>query len=181
MKYNGIIITGLPFSGKSTLTKELSNKYGLEKYSIGQKWRERWKEKYPNQEISFENYWRETSRQENKEMDDKAKEIFERGHIIGDSRYSSLYCKNIPLFFVFLYADVETRVERCLSHNEKYVNRTPEEIERVIHDRENDEFERGIELYSEDYRDPKHYHIILNSGILAVEEEIRAVDALLKS
>ena len=58
MKYKSIVFSGLPGAGKTTLVKELSKIYGWPVNSVGDLWRQRWAEKYPNKEISFEEFWR---------------------------------------------------------------------------------------------------------------------------
>ena len=54
MEYTSIVLSGLPGSGKSSLVKRLSDFYNWPIHSIGQIFRQRWKIKYPNQEVSFE-------------------------------------------------------------------------------------------------------------------------------
>jgi len=109
MNYNGVILSGLPGSGKSTVIKFLSEYFSWQVYSIGEEWRSIWKSRHPNEEISFEEFFRNTSDKENVEINKRARKIFEKGNVIGDSRFSSLYCRDLPLLSVFITADLGTR------------------------------------------------------------------------
>ena len=78
MKYRGIVISGKPCAGKSTLCKMLSDEYNLRVHSLGQMWRDKWKAEHPKGEISFENYWRATSDEDNLQVNVDAKEIMKQ-------------------------------------------------------------------------------------------------------
>lgn len=180
MAYNGIILSGLPVSGKSTIANSLSKIYEWPIHSIGRLWREEHKKLYPKCEVSFEEYWGNTSLEDNLRMNLKAREIFAKGNIIGDTRYS-IYCQDLPLLLVFVYADLDVRVKRGLESG-KYKGKSLEDIKNIIKKRENDEVEMGKRLYGKDYDyiDPKHYHLILNSGMLTIEEEMLTIEQLIK-
>ena len=170
-KYNSLIFSGFPGSGKSTLAKELADVYKCEVYSMGKLWREEHKRLYPNQEISFEEYWKNTTTEDNLNADKKAREIFEQGHVIGDLRYSIL-CRGLPTLRVFVTADLETRAKRAFDAG-NYGGKSFDEIIKILMWREKDELKKGKELYGEgyDFRDPNNYHLILNSGVLTIDQE----------
>ncbi len=175
---NSVILSGLPVSGKTTLARRLSQVYGWPIYSIGQLWREEWRQRYPGGSVSFEEFWRNITVEENLKKNVEAREIFERGHVIGDTRYS-LYCQDVPALLIFLTADLQTRAYRAARVN-KYIDKSLREIEQILEEREQDEVRVGEQLYGEyyDYRDPRHYHIALNTGRLTVEEEVAAIEKL---
>lgn len=170
MNYKSIIISGPPVSGKSTLAERLSKIYGWPVYSIGQLWRDEWKKLYPNKEVSFEDYWKKVTLKNNLLMDKKSKKIIEKGNVIKNIRYCAHY-KELPVLLVLVSADIGIRAIRGLDID-RYKGKSIEEVRRILIERENSEVKVGKEMHGYDYRDPKHYNIILDSGKLTVEEEI---------
>jgi cytidylate kinase len=179
MKHDAVILSGLPGSGKSTLANELSESYGWEIYSVGRLWRERYSELHPDGCMPFEEYWRRTTLEDNLEVNRIARGVFERGNVIGDSRYS-IYCKDLPALLAFVTADLETRAGRAAAAG-KYDGRAADDIKRTLMEREADEVRVGRALFGEgyDYRDARHYHVVLNSGMLTVDEEVAVIDSLM--
>jgi len=177
MEYKGIVISGKPCSGKSVLSRMLSKEYGWEIYYLGNIWRERWKALYPNGEVSFEEYWKNTSDQDNLKINIDAKELMKQKNLIVDSRYTALYCKDLPYLRIFLDANLNVRVERAMRKGD---TRTMNQLQKILMDREAAEFMTGLKLFKEDYRSPKHYHLILDSSNLTIEQEFELVKANLK-
>jgi len=180
MKYEAIVIVGPPMSGKSRLARELSDKYGWSYYSVGKIWRERWVQLYPNKQISFEEYWRNTSVEDNLKEDKKAKEIIKKRNVVVDVRYP-IYCENLPVLLVLVLPTLQTRIEMALKFRDEYKNKLPEEVRKIIVDREMDEVRMSKKMYGDDYdyRDPKRYHITLNTGKLRVFQEINLINSLM--
>ncbi|MEK6839719.1 MAG: hypothetical protein AABX72_02155 [Nanoarchaeota archaeon] len=106
----------------------------------------------------------------------EAREVFKRGNVIGDSRYS-MYCKDLPSLLVFVTADLKIRAQRAHTM-QKYPGKSVPEIEHILEEREQDEVSIGKKLYGDkfDYRDAAHYGIALNSGVLTVEEEVAIIE-----
>lgn len=175
MKYTSIVISGLPVSGKSTLTERLHDLYGWPVYSIGDHYRKRWKDLYPAGDVPFEQYWRGVSLDENAQINDWMKRKVQNGFMIGDSRYS-VYCRDLPSLLVFLTADMETRIYRS---GRKYPEKSEADVFQILNERENDERVMGEKLFHIDYRDPRHYHLVLNSGMLSVDSEVSVIGSLL--
>jgi len=178
MVFTSIVISGLPCSGKSTLATRLSTLYNWPMHSIGGLFRNKWKQQHPNSEVPFELYWRNTSREENIRVNQELRELIARGHIIGDSRYSS-YCKDLASLLIFVTAPLDVRATRVL-HSEKYQGKSKEEIKTILQEREQDELRRGRDLFEIDYRDPIHYHVVMNSGMLTVDQEVDVVNKIVK-
>lgn len=181
-KYNSIVFSGLPGSGKSTLVNALTGLLFVDErniFSMRSKWNEKWKTLYPNEEKSFEEFWRNTTLQENREMDSEVREFLKQGHVIGDMRYT-LACEGLPALCVFVTADLDIRAERNLS-SPKYKDKTIIEIKNILYGRERDELKMGKELYGSDYdfRNPEYYHLVLNSGKLSVNEEVGQINQAL--
>lgn len=181
MIYNNIIISGLPGSGKSTLCKELSDIFHWPVFSIGDEWRKRWMQIPEDTRPSFEKYWRERSVQENKDMDARARAIFEKGDVIGGIRYAINY-KDLNSLLIFVTASLDIRAKRlgfCSNHSLS-------EIKETLIKRERDEIEMGQRLYFDmvsgwyDYRDSNYYNLVLNSGKMRLDEEVEQVKTAMK-
>lgn len=178
-KYASIVVSGNPGAGKAVLTAKLAEKYGWPIFSVGNLWRKAWQEKYPNKEVSFEQYWGSVSVEDNKKMDAGVKDLIEKGGVIGDFRYCS-YLDRSRCLLVFLTADVKIRASR-VKGQDKYVGMTEEAIADLLDKREADELRNGFESYGVDYRDPRLYHAVLNSGLLTLDEEFGIINRLMEA
>ncbi len=176
MKYQSIVFSGLPGAGKSTLARRVGQLYGWPVYSAGGLWRAKWARIYPNQEVSFEDYWRTTSVQENLKIDRDLRNIAIRGRVVGDVRYA-VNLLNLPVLLVFLSADIDIRTQRALE-TEKYKDMALADIRKLLMRREADEVSTGQRLYSYDYRNSLYYHLSINTAMLSREEEIALIKTL---
>jgi cytidylate kinase len=188
MKYRGVIVSGLPCSGKSVLCEKLSAEYGWKIFSFGQMWRDKWRIAYPNGHMSFEEYWRNTSLQENKQVNVEGKKLFEKGKFTVDSRYSAFYCKDLPYLRIFLYTPLDVRASRCKEREDKRVAdglapkaRGFEELREVLQAREVDEFQMGLKIFGEDYLERKHYDIMMDTSGLTIQQEFNGLRAVLET
>jgi len=177
MKYNSIILSGVPVSGKSTLARKLSGIYNFPICSPGQLWRDDWKRLHTDGKVSFEEFWQGTTIEDNLKMDRRTRSVFEKGHVIGDVRYS-IHCKDLPALLVLVVADLDIRARRGLN-TDRYKGKSFEEVRQILVEREKDEVKVGQDMYGTDYdyRDPKHYHLTLNSGLLTTAEEASIITA----
>src|SRR3972149_9581302 len=182
METRGIIISGLPCSGKSVLCEKLNIEYGWPVHSIGQMWREKWKLEYPNGEIAFPDWWRKTSDQDNILVNEEMMSEMKRKSLIVDSRYTPFYCLDLPYLRVFLDADLETRARRVLDrHNqnlEKGIEReqrTLEQVREILKTRGEDEYQRGFVLFKEDYRNPAFYQLKIDSSNMSISQELESI------
>ncbi len=111
-------------------------------------------------------------------MDMKLKEIIEKGNVVADTRYGAI-CGECPnALLVYTMSDIETRIRRAML-TKKY----PENFKAVkiiLNDREADEVKMGKLNYGKDYRDPKFYHLILNTGLLTVSQEADIISSMIK-
>ncbi len=186
MKYRGVIISGLPCSGKSVLAKKLEQEYGWSEFSFGKMWRDKWRIAYPQGHVSFEDWWRSTSIEDNRQVNIEARKILEAESKVVDSRYSAFYCKDLPYLRVFMFADLETRAERNHKREdalfkEKAIKsvRSKEALIRILEQREKDELKTGMDIFGEDYRNPKHYHLTLDTSHLTIRQEFNALRAII--
>lgn len=165
-----IVISGLPASGKSTLAEMLSKEYGLPIYSMGKLWRERWREAYPNGEVSFEEFWGHTTIQDNMKVNREAKALFESGTVIADTRYPSLLNRD-KCILIFVKADINIRAERAAAHRADYSGKSIGEVKAILRKREDDEARMGMDLFGVDYRNERFYHLVIDSALLTPREE----------
>jgi Cytidylate kinase len=100
MIYKSIVISGLAGAGKTTLAKKLSGIYGWPVYSVGDLWRARWENKYPDKDIAFEEFWRTTSTQENLQTDTDFRAIVAKENVVADGRFA-IHLRNLPALLVF--------------------------------------------------------------------------------
>lgn len=175
-QYKRIILSGFVGAGKSTLAYRLRDVYQWPLYSIGDTWRAMWKEKYPDANPSFEKFIEGLTRKDDSEMNERMRASFEKEYMIGDARYSLCY-KDIPALFVFITAPLVIRAQRALQ-TEKYKGKSVEEIKRILIEREEHEVEVCKDICGADYRDTSQYHLVLNSGLITLEEEVNIVATL---
>lgn len=183
--YKSIVISGDPGSGKSTLTSALSKDLTLSTgnnwstISIGGLWRAKHRELYPDNKITFEEFWRRVSPEENIKMNKMANKRLEAGNVIGDFRYVVNLDKS-QFLLVFVTADILTRARRLeIKNHIDYQSPTAGEIAEVLRRREEDELRVGKETYRIDYTNPSNYHVVLNSSILALEQETKTIMELM--
>ncbi|MCD6215547.1 MAG: AAA family ATPase [Candidatus Aenigmarchaeota archaeon] len=174
---NAIILSGLPGSGKSVLGDSLVEKYNFEKHSIGDLWRKQYKTLYPDEKISFEEFWKETMLEDNVKINEEARKILEKkiaknSKIIIEGRYTIPFA-SLPVFSVFVTCNLSVRAERALN-GKKYKGRSKEKIEEILKEREQDELNMGKKMFGDeyDYRDRKYYDLYLDSGKMKLEEEV---------
>lgn len=179
--YKSIVLSGNPGVGKSTLAAALSKEYGWPIYSIGGLWRKKYEESRPKGGVSFAEFWSMTSTKDNREVDERAKFIFELGNAIGDIRYTKNLNRSVCLL-VFLTADIATRTLMARDRDE-YRGMSALAIRKVLEKREKDEVKKGKELYGAgyDYRDPDNYHVVMNSSLLTTDQKLDAIRVLMKA
>jgi len=177
--YNALLLSGLPGSGKSTLAKKLSGIYGWPVHSIGGLWRGQWKSIYKTdeeqQENPFPQWWAGQPLEAQQEMNRKAREVIAQGNVIGDFRYS-VCCEGLPALFVFVTADLEVRVQRALLLQVNK-DKTTKQIRGELLNRETEEIRIGKQQFGDgyDYRNLEQYNVVVNSGLLSLEQETAIV------
>jgi cytidylate kinase len=177
-EYKSIVFSGLPLSGKSTLIEALSKDYDMRTFSVGGMLRGEHQNKYPNNDLSFDQYYRRMTPEASKKLNADLKLLFENVEIIGDSRYVS-YLNKEKCLLVFMTADIETRVKRSMERGD-YPGKSATQTRFLLELREADEIKNGMHLSGVDYRNRDLYHLTINSASLSIEEELLLVKSLFR-
>ena len=175
-RYRSIVVSGLPGSGKSTLTIALAEQYRMQRYSVGDMLRAEYTKRHLETELPFKEFWRNQTLSEARKINEQLKPLFEKNRMIGDSRYVSYLDRNACML-VFVYADLDKRAHWPLLSAEHH-GMTDDYAARTLWEREQDEYKKGELLFGCDYRDRKLYDISLNSGTLSVSEELNAIKGI---
>jgi len=177
MRFNGILFSGLPGSGKTTTSRQLAEKLGWPVFYVGGFLREEWAQKYPSGDISFENFIRSRNVDDERIMDQRAHDMLAKGNVIGDM-WHGIIGDGLPILRVFITAPLQIRAERGMQTDKKEIKgKSIEEIQSLLDEREQRQLDLAKKLYGDayDYRDSSGYHITLNSGLLTIEEKINTV------
>ena len=174
--FEAIVVTGTPFSGKTTLAKLLAEHFNWRYFSVGHMWRDLWKKNYPKGDMSFENFWLQTTDDDNREMDKAAGELLKEGHVVGDLRYGFIH-RDPQTLIVFAKCDIDVRVKRALEIN-AYPGKDFAQIKEILEQRERDEVDRCQALYNGDYRDSKNYDLLFDTTDAAPDEALEKILAL---
>lgn len=174
--FESIVVSGKPFSGKTTLSKLVAEHFGWKYISIGEMWRTEWKKRYPKGDMSFENYWNETTDDENRAMDKMAGDVVRRGHVVADMRYGFLH-RDPQTLIIFIDCDIDERAKRALEGN-KYPGRDFAQIKDIIEQRERDEVDRCQALYKSNYQSPENYDMLFDSTNAAPDEALEKILSL---
>ncbi len=181
MDYNALVLSRLPGSGKTTLIEKLEKELGWKSYSIGGMFRKRLdrlqKAGEINTDWTIKEYWPTVSDEEQMRVNEELLKKVNDGSIIADTRYAA-YLKQSTAnpFFVFLAAEGAIRAHRGqLSGNPDYKGQTMAQIKKILDERENDEYKMGMRLFGFDYRNPEDYNLVLDSGKMSIDEEVRMV------
>ncbi len=160
-----ITVSGLPGSGTTSLAEHLSELNGIELISAGEVFRSLAAER--GMDIAEFGKIAEKDPSFDRMIDERQKEIaLANDHIIVEGRLSAWFVPEADLK-IWLFAPLETRVARIQSRD------TISDLFRaadLTREREACEAIRYQTYYGIDISDMTPYHLILNSGLLAVEE-----------
>lgn len=158
-----ITISGTPGSGKSTLSRLLSSRLGMELVSVGDIFRKQAQDRC----MSLEEFGLLAKSDEDidRMLDEEQKKIAkEKENLILEGRLSGFLVD--AYLKVWLKAPVEVRAERIARREEKPVAKAKAETK----DREECERERYLKYYNIDTNDLSVYDLVIDSSRWSAEE-----------
>ncbi len=160
-----ITITGLPGSGKTSVSKELAKHLHIKHYSIGDIFRKFARKKHEDVIKLMK---------ENPKLvdllDKKQKVIAKKKNAIIDSRLGAYLIKNAD-YKIYLSCSLKERVKRIMKREKLDYKET---VKKIL-SRERLELEHYKKHYHVDYRNKKLYNIIINTGGLSIEETVKKI------
>ena len=166
-----ITISGEPGSGTTTIAKLLNEELKLELFFIGETFRVLARE-YKMSLPEFGKY-ADTHPEIDFELDKRQVARAKRGNVIMEGRLSGWLMRknNIKAFNIYLMADLAIRVKRIMGREEK----SYDQVEREILEREKCEMDRYKKIYNIDYSDPVHYDLIIDTSNLTPEQIVKKI------
>ena len=160
-----ITVSGLPGSGTTSLATHLSDKYGIDLISAGEVFRRMAAEH--GMDVAEFGKIAEKDQSFDRMIDERQKELaLAHEDIIVEGRLSAWFVPEADLK-VWLFAPIECRVTRIQARDTITDLATATELTR---EREASEALRYQAYYGIDISCMTPYHLVLNSGLLGVEE-----------
>ncbi|HYA21685.1 MAG TPA: cytidylate kinase family protein [Thermoproteota archaeon] len=164
-----ITVGGLHGVGKSTHSKALADSMGLRYVSTGLLFRDVAAEK--GMDIIELTKLSAKDRSIDKEIDDRSKRLLMEGNVVFDSMlapYLSLSGR-VESFRIYLFAPLKVRTQRIADRDDIEESRALMETEL----RERTELERFKRYYSIDIRDTSIYHLMLDTSLFPIEDNVK--------
>ncbi len=161
-----ITIGGLPGTGTTTISKLVSEKYGLKHVCAGFIFRDMAKEM--NMELGEFSKYAEKNPEIDKKIDKKQVELAARGNIILEGRLAAWMLKNNdikPTLSIWLMAPPMVRCKRISERESEDINTA---LKNMVN-RENSEKKRYKEIYNIDIDDLSIYDIVIDSSTWDIE------------
>jgi predicted cytidylate kinase len=161
-----ITISGLPGSGKTTVSMHLSRSLGIPVFSAGKIFRE--EASKLNMPLNEFSKYCEKNPEIDQKLDRMQLEILRKGGLILESRLGGWlsFKEGLPAFKVWLDASVEKRISRVAARD----NLDRDQSEKLIKQRERSEEMRYKLFYGFDIRDLSIYDLKINTDNLSPEE-----------
>ncbi len=177
-----ITISGLAGSGKSTIAKFLEKELNLKHYSVGDFMREIAARR--GMTLAELGKVAETDPSVDRELDAMQKALDAKDNFVLDSRLATLFVPSADVKF-FLTCSDKVRAERIFKDHlvgrpgEKSL-KTSQEVLSSIKEREKSEALRYKNYYHYDYKDRKHYDLVLDTSKHTIDSGNEAALAFVK-
>lgn len=173
-----IVISGLPGCGSSTIGKALAEKLGLKFFSLGKKFKEHGSG--GNETEKAINVWTSDKGKKkdfHESLDDMQVRLAKEGNIVIDAKLGIHFLKELSDLKVWLYAPLETRVERVA----KRENWTKEQALGKLEEKARLEKELFMKVYGIDYLEQeKQADIVFDVSSNNPEEVVERIIERLK-
>ncbi|MCK4429413.1 MAG: cytidylate kinase family protein [Candidatus Aenigmarchaeota archaeon] len=167
-----ITLSGQVGAGKSSVGKELAKKLNYKYLVTGEIFKKMAKEK--NMDLNeFLKYADANQDIIDKEVDNKQKQA--GANTILDSRMGFYFAN--PELKIWVKAGMDIRIKRIMKRD----GPAEKESERHIVEREEEEKERYMRMYSVNIFDMENYDLIIDTGKLNVEQIVNTIHSLVKS
>ncbi len=168
---NVLTISGKAGSGKTTVSRQLSERLGLIYVSMGKLFRELAKER--DMGLAEFSKHAEDNKDIDLEIDNKQKKYAKEGNVLIEGRLSAHFIDNADLK-VWLSASLEERVKRIVVRE----NRNHNEVLNETNSREESEKKRYYKYYQMDIDDLTLYDIVINTQKWNVEQIVETIENL---
>lgn len=167
-----ITIGGSIGSGKTTLAKELSNKFKLKHVSAGLVMRKM----AEKMEMTIEEFskYAESDPEIDMEIDRQQKKMA-KGDCVVDGRLSAYFLD--PDLRIWLTAPLKVRINRLAKRDKKI----KEDAKTALMDRENSEKKRYMEIYGINLDDMTNYDLVINTETFDVKTIVDIVSVAIKN
>jgi len=172
-----IVVTGAPYSGKTTLARILAEHFKWKFFSVTDLWKAEWKKKFPRGDTGFHNFMLQTTDEEHRKMDKIAHEVVMRGNVVADLVYGFLH-RDPSVLVVYTKCDIDERVKRALAKGD-YPKKDFAQVKEALEQVERDDVERCQMLYQKDYRDPSNYDLEFDTTEAAPDEAVAKIMSLI--
>lgn len=161
-----LCISGNYRSGKSGLGTELSKKLEIPYYSM-RLWKEQKNTEY---NTDFVDWAPKIEFDDNQQIDERIVATARRGNCLLDFRYAAMLCAKNGIDYVGIW--VSSDMESRIYGNSYCWQKTAQETEKIIREREKAERDVCAALHHADYSSPEYYHyfIDLSSYWYPIEE-----------
>ena len=166
-----ITISGVPGSGTTTITKQLSKKLQLPIVNTGDIFRELANE-HDMGLVEFGKYV-ESNADIDEELDKRQLKYAHAGNVILEGRLAGWLMKanKIKAFTIFLKADLEVRIERVMGRE----NKSYAQVKSEVLAREKCELDRFKKLYNVNYQDESIYDLIIQTSKLSPQKIVEKI------
>lgn len=167
-----IVVSGLPGSGSSTISRELAKKFNIEYFSPGDYFKKF--SKVP-QSKSAMNVWQTEKGRANdfhKKIDDMQIEKAKKGNVVICGKLSIHFLKDLCKNKIWIEADIDTRTKRTAERDKISF----EEAKRILQERENVERREWKRIYGFDYVDLKNSaDLLFDNSNLTVDQAVEKI------